>query len=191
MSAQLPYIGALIIAGGAILSIYGPGFRTAAMWLMLLALAHGTNLFAGLVETLLMIERPDLNLINAGITVVLQVGAAVILIPRIGATGAALATCIGFGVQGVLRFVELRHVFGWSWPWGALARPVTAFTTAFATAGLVRVISPATIPAEVGAGLLFLAIYAATWWWLGADPCGSRDLGIARERAPRSEAVVQ
>jgi O-antigen/teichoic acid export membrane protein len=104
LAAQLPMVGVLVLASGAIISIYGVGFRTGALWLALLALAHGANAFAGLVETLLMVERPGLNLLNASVTVVVQLVAGVLLIPRFGVTGAAAAMCIGFTVQGVLRF---------------------------------------------------------------------------------------
>ena len=62
----------------------------------------------------------------------LQAIVSVILIPRIGVTGAALAMCIGFAAQGVIRFAEVRHVFGWSWPWHTLARPLAAFAIATA-----------------------------------------------------------
>ncbi len=61
LSAQLPLVGVSLLASGTVMSIYGAGFRQGALWLALLALAHGANTFAGLVETLLMIERPGLE----------------------------------------------------------------------------------------------------------------------------------
>ena len=167
-AAQLPLVGALVLAGSTVLGIYGAGFRQGALWLALLALAHGANTFAGLVETLLMIERPALNLANALTTVVIQIVAGIILIPRLGVTGAALAMCAGFTVQGVLRFVELRHVFGWSWPWRSLARPALAFVVAFVPAAILRIAITAQL--DFLAGALFLALYAAAWLVLGADP---------------------
>jgi O-antigen/teichoic acid export membrane protein len=168
LSAQLPLVGALVLSGGAVLSIYGPGFRQGALWLALLALAHGANTFAGLVETLLMIERPGLNLINAAVTVSVQIAAGIVLIPVFGVTGAAVAMCLGFAVQGVLRFVEMRHVYGWSWPWRSLVRPVVAFTMAFLPAAAVRLLGGSL--SEIPAGLLFLLLYAGAWRFLGAEP---------------------
>lgn len=168
LAAQLPLVGVLLLSSGTVLGLYGRGFRQGASWLALLALAHGANTFAGLVETLLMIERPALNAVNASATVAVQLVAGVIFIPRLGVTGAAVAMCLGFTVQGVLRFGELRHVYGWSWPWRSLARPVTAFAIAFAPAAAVRVFAPARL--DLVAGVLFLALYAAAWLWLGPDP---------------------
>jgi O-antigen/teichoic acid export membrane protein len=168
LSAQLPLVGIALLASGTIMSIYGPGFRQGALWLALLGLAHGANSFAGLVETLLMIERPALNLLNAATTVTVQVVTGLILIPRFGVTGAALSMCIGFTVQGVLRFAELRHVFGWAWPWATLKRPLAAFGLAMAPAALVRAVVGSTW--DFFPGLLFIALYLGAWQLLGAEP---------------------
>jgi O-antigen/teichoic acid export membrane protein len=168
LAAQLPLVGGLVLASGSVLAIYGGGFRQGALWLALLAIAHGMNTFAGLVETLLMIERPSLNLVNAAVTVAIQAGASLVLIPRFGVTGAAVAMCVGFGAQGILRFVEVRHVFGWAWPWVSLVRPTAAFAIAFLPAVGLRYILGAQL--DFVAGLLFLLFYAAAWAVLGADP---------------------
>lgn len=168
LAGQLPIVGVLTLAGGTVLAIYGPGFRSGWLWLALLALAHAANSFGGLVETLLMIERPSLNLLNAAVTVAVQAVLAVLLIPVLGVTGAAIAMCVGFAAQGALRFVELRHVFGWSWPWRALARPAAAFAAAFAPAAALRILGGPSM--EVPSGLLLLAGYALAWRWLGPDP---------------------
>jgi O-antigen/teichoic acid export membrane protein len=168
LSAQLPLVGVLLLASGAVLGIYGSAFRQGALWLALLGLAHGAASFAGLVETLIMIERPMLNLVNAVATVLVQLVAGLLLIPRFGVTGAALATLVAFAAQGVLRFVEVRHVFGWSWPWGALRRPLAAFAIAFGPALGVRLLGG--LGGELLAAVTFLVLYAATWRVLGAEP---------------------
>ena len=168
LAAQLPLVGGLLLSSGFVISIYGQGFRQGALWLALLGFAHGANSFAGLVETLLMVERPMLNLINAAVTLAVQVITGVLLIPVLGVTGAALSMCIGFTVQGVLRFAELKHVFGWSWPWQTLMRPLAVFFAAFVPAAVVRMAFGAA--AEIPAGLFFLVAYAAGWYLLGAEP---------------------
>lgn len=171
LAAQLPLVGVLLLSSGLVLSIYGPGFRQGALWLALLGLAHGANSFAGLVETLLMIERPALNLFNAMATILVQFVSGVLLIPRFGATGAALAMCAGFAVQGALRFVEVRHVYGWSWPWPSLRRPAVAFAIAFTPAAALRLLAPSgALVWQGAAGALFLGSYAAAWRGLGAEP---------------------
>jgi O-antigen/teichoic acid export membrane protein len=185
LSAQLPLLGALFLAGGLLLNIYGDTFRQGATWLAILAVAHAANSFAGLVETLIMVERPGLNVVNAAATVAIQAAAALVLIPSFGITGAALAALIGFGAQGALRFFEVRHVFGWSWPWTSLRRPVAAFTLAMAPSLAVRFMSSGTT-AELVSGLLFLGLYGAGWLLLGADPDDRKIWARLRAGEPRA-----
>ena len=168
LAAQLPAVGAMVLAAGPIMAIYGTGFRSGALWLALLAVAHGTNAFAGLVETLLMIERPSLNLVNASLTVAVQLAVGLLLIPQFGVTGAAVAMCCGFAVQGIARFAEVRHVFGWTWPWASLVRPLAAAAIAAAPAIALRI--PGGMWWDLAAGLAFLGAYALAWLWLGPDP---------------------
>jgi len=168
LAAQLPIVGALALASGTIMSIYGQAFREGALWLALLAVAHATNSFGGLVETLMMIRKPTLNLINATVTVLAQLMASWVLIPRFGVTGAAVAMGLGFVVQGILRFAEMKHVFGWSWPWQSLMRPVMAFAVAMTPALPLRALGGPF--AELGSAAVFIAGYVLCWLWLGADP---------------------
>jgi O-antigen/teichoic acid export membrane protein len=168
LATQIPMVAVGMLAGGTVLGVYGAGFRGGATWLAILVLAHGANTFAGLVETLLMIERPVLNLMNAGVTVVVQVTIGLLLIPRFGVTGAAAATLTAFLAQGVLRFVEVRHVMGWHWPWASLTRPFMAGLLAAIPAGTWRALAGSRV--EVPAALLFLALYVAMWLVFGADP---------------------
>ena len=53
------------------------------MWLGIVALACATNCFVGLAETVIMVQRPRLNLLNSAITVVIAVVANFWLISRL------------------------------------------------------------------------------------------------------------
>jgi hypothetical protein len=137
------------------------------------------------VETLLMVERPQVNLVNAAVTVGLQIAAGFVLIPVLGATGAALAMLVGLGGQGILRFAELRYVFGWSWPWGSLTRPAAAFAVSFLPALAVQLMwTHGTLLGEVAAVLIFTGLYAAAWRRLGADPADREIWRRLRGHAP-------
>jgi O-antigen/teichoic acid export membrane protein len=168
LAAQLPLMGVLCLAGGIGLDIFGPGFRGGELWVGLLAVAHATNSFVGLAETVIMIERPTLNLVNSGVTVLLQFGASLLLIPAYGATGAALAMVLAYLTQGVLRYWVLRVVFKWHWPWKALVRPVVAFLIALAPALPLKLLMHGR-PAEFASGLTFLAAYFAAWKVIGLE----------------------
>ncbi|MBA2433102.1 MAG: polysaccharide biosynthesis C-terminal domain-containing protein [Chthoniobacterales bacterium] len=168
LAAQLPLMGVLCLSGGIGLRIFGPGFEVGALWVGLLAVAHATNSFVGLAETVIMIQRPKLNLINSAITVVLQFGISLVLIPAYGATGAALAMMFAYITQGVLRYFELRFLFAWHWPWQALGRPALAFLLAIAPAIPLRLFIDGW-QGELVAGLTFLTGYVGAWKVIGLE----------------------
>ena len=184
LAAQLPLMGVLCLSGGIGLRIFGPGFEAGTLWVALLALAHATNSFVGLAETVIMIQRPKLNLLNSGATVVLQFGASLLLIPWYGATGAALCMVLAYVTQGLLRYLELRFLFNWHWPWRALARPAFAFAAAMAVALPLRLLIEGW-RGELAAGLTFLAAYVLAWKLIGleeADRVVLRQLWAGRRR---------
>ncbi len=184
LAAQLPLMGVLCVAGGIGLRIFGTGFERGMLWVALLAVAHATNSFVGLAETVIMIQRPNLNLINSGLTVLLQFGASLLLIPWLGATGAALAMLLAYFTQGVLRYCELRILFKWHWPWSAFARPAIAFAFAFGAAIPLRVIIDGW-RGELAAGLVLLGVYVAAWKVIGleeSDRAVLRQLWARRQR---------
>jgi O-antigen/teichoic acid export membrane protein len=168
LAVLLPLVGVMAVSGGAILGIYGPAFRVGAPWLAVVAAACATNAFVGLGETVIMVQRPGLNLVNSTVTAVVAVAANLWLIPHFGIPGAAAGILLPYVLQGVLRGVELRFVFGWRAPWRSLQRPLVAGTAAALPAFAVRAASEA-IPAQLGAGVIFLIAYAAVWWALGLD----------------------
>ena len=184
LAAQLPMMGVLCVSGGIALAIFGPGFEQGAPWVALLAIAHATNSFVGLAETVIMIQRPKLNLINSAVTVVLQFGASLLLIPAFGATGAALAMVLAYVTQGVLRYCELRIIFNWHWPWGAFARPAIAFGLALTAAVPLRLLLHGW-QGDLSAGLVLLAAYFTAWKVIGleeADRVVLRQLWAGRRR---------
>src|SRR5205814_9908114 len=120
----LPLVAVMVLAGSVILGIYGPVFRQGGMWLGIVAIAGATNAFVSLAETVIMVQRPRLNLLNSIITGVVALTANLWLISRWGATGAALGILLPYVLQGILRYRALRMVFRWLDPWGHIARPL-------------------------------------------------------------------
>ncbi len=168
LAAQLPLMGVLCVAGGIGLRIFGAGFEIGTMWVALLAVAHATNSFVGLAETVIMIQRPKLNLLNSGLTVVLQFSASLLLIPWLGATGAAFAMVLAYVTQGVLRYCELRILFDWHWPWRAFTRPAIAFAIAFGAALPLRLWIDGW-RGELASGLVLLGVYVTAWKVIGLE----------------------
>src|SRR5215510_11538528 len=71
----LPLVGLMILAGSVILLIYGPAFMQGGAWLGIVGIACATNAFVSLGETVIMVQRPHLNLLNSSVTCAIAFGA--------------------------------------------------------------------------------------------------------------------
>jgi O-antigen/teichoic acid export membrane protein len=160
----LPLLAVMALAGSVILSIYGPAFRQGAMWLNIVALACGTNCFVGLAETVIMVQRPRLNLLNSTITIVIAVAANLWLIKSLGVIGAAFGILLPYVLLGILRHRTLRLVFGWRKPWSNIAPPVIAAGIALIPAVVCRLLLPE-VAGQIVSAVLFLGLFGLEWRW--------------------------
>lgn len=190
LAAQLLFVGVLCLAGGIILPVFGPGFAQGALWLAILALAHGTGSFAGLSETVIMVQRPALNLLTAAVTLGIQFVCCLALISGLGATGAALGMLLAYLVQAVLRYLQVRVRLGWTWPWRALARPAAAGVAAFVPALVVRLLFPGWA-GQLVAAAVFIGGYLAAWKVMGLDASDAEIISELWKRREQRRAPVQ
>lgn len=158
----LPIVAVLILAGQPILLIYGPAFRQGNVWLAITAVACAIDAFVGFGETVIMVQRPRLNLINSSISCTIAFMANLWLIPRYGVLGAAIGLLIPYSVQGVLRSFVLRFVFGWRPQWRHVFPPVLAAAAAMLPAILCRLTING-IFGQLAAAAAFLAIFGGSW----------------------------
>src|ERR1043166_2810816 len=158
----LPLVAVLALASSVILGIYGPIFRQGGLWIGIVAVACATNAFVSLAETVIMVQKPRLNLLNSIITCVVALSANLWLIRRFGATGAAFGILLPYVVQGILRYRALRMVFRWQNPWGDVGRPLLAAAIAAAPAVACRLLI-AGATGQVIAALVFLLLYGGAW----------------------------
>jgi O-antigen/teichoic acid export membrane protein len=158
----LPLVAVMVLAGSFILGIYGPAFRQGGMWLGIVAIACATNAFVSLAETVIMVQKPRLNLLNSTITCAVALTANLWLISRFGVTGAAFGILLPYVLQGILRYRALHLVFRWRNPWGDVGHPLLAALIAAGPAFACRALIGGTA-GEVIAAVGFLLIYAAAW----------------------------
>ncbi|MEY2548237.1 MAG: Polysaccharide biosynthesis C-terminal domain, partial [Verrucomicrobiota bacterium] len=137
-------------------------FRQGGLWLGIVALACATNAFVSLAETVIMVQKPRLNLLNSIITCFVALTANLWLISRWGATGAALGILLPYVLQGILRYRALRMVFRWQNPWGDIGRPLLAAAIAGIPAIACRLLIDG-MAGQIIAALVFLLIYGAAW----------------------------
>jgi O-antigen/teichoic acid export membrane protein len=159
----LPLVAVMTLAGSLILMIYGPAFSQGGAWLGIVGIACATNAFVSLGETVIMVQRPHLNLLNSSVTCAVAFGANLWLIPRFGVMGAAFGILLPYVVQGILRYGVLRVVFRWRTPWSTnVRRPIFTAIIAFVPALMSRLLLGG-IAGQVVAGFVFIAIFGAGW----------------------------
>jgi O-antigen/teichoic acid export membrane protein len=158
----LPLVAVMTLAGSVILLIYGPAFMQGGAWLGIVGIACATNAFVSLGETVIMVQRPHLNLLNSSVTCAIAFGANLWLIPRFGVTGAAFGILLPYVIQGILRYGVLRLVFRWRNPWSNIRPPILTAIIAIVPALMCRLFLDGTA-GQVMAGLVFLAIFGVGW----------------------------
>ena len=158
----LPMVAVLALAGSIILLVFGPSFQQGAFWLGIVALASATNSFFMLGETVIMVQRPRLNLLHSCITATVAVVSLFLLVPRFGATGAALGILLPYVVQGLLRYSALRFVFLWKESWADVRPPLVAFILALIPALCAHWFVHGVAGQLVSVGI-FLTLFGIAW----------------------------
>ena len=191
LALLLPAVAVFALSGTALMTIFGPGFARGGSWVAILAVACATNAFVSLGETILMIDRPHINLVNSAIALATAVGLCLLLIPVLGPLGAALGILAPYCVHGLLRGIEITHLLHWRWPWRAMLKPWWAALAPLPFSLLVRLCWPGPI-FEIAAALLYLAGYFVMWRIIGLDPT-DRDIvdHLFKKKAAASAAPTR
>lgn len=170
--ALFPPLAVMVLGGSAILSIYGAAFREGSTWLAIVAIACATNAFVGLAETVIMVQRPRLNLFNSAITCVVALAANFYLIGHFGATGAAFGILLPYVLLGILRYRTLRSAFRWQNPWANIKQPVIAALAATLPAVACRVMING-VSGQLIAAAAFVIVYFVAWRYHRARPANN------------------
>lgn len=160
LPASLVLAAVLPLGAPLWLGLFGPGFEQGASVLTLLVVAQSLGSYSGAAESVLLVRRPALNLVNSGLGVITGLLLCLALVPGMGATGAAVAAVAAYGVVALLRFAELESI-GARWPWERLRGASSAFVVALAPSLGLR----AVLPGRAGAAaavVCFLSVFAAT-----------------------------
>ena len=113
MLASWPLYIIFAIFPAVILGIFGPRYTSGAAALAVLSLAMLVNLGTGNVTVvLLMGGKSSWSAINAGAALIVNIGLNLVLVPRIGILGAAIAWGASIVVDNVTAMIEVRWVLG-------------------------------------------------------------------------------
>ena len=168
LAVLLPALVVVGLASRTIMSIFGRDFASGAAWLSVLAISCALNGFVGLGETILAIEQPRMNLLNAIVTTAVAIAFNLVLILRFGPLGAAIGMLVPSSLYAVLRGVEIGWLLDWRWPWRSLSKPVVAAGLALPVGLVIRIAGPAT-STEIAAAVAFLVAYVIAWSRIGLE----------------------
>ena len=163
MAISWPLFLLLAVFAPVVLGIFGHGFARGQGALLILALAMLVNLGTGNVSmVLLMSGRSGWNALNEGVALVLNVVLNLVLIPRLGMAGAAIAWAVSIATDNLMAAAEVRVFLGMG-PFGPGYAVVAAASVAcFAGVGLAgRLLFGATWPALLASAAVGTILFAA------------------------------
>jgi O-antigen/teichoic acid export membrane protein len=172
-SIRYEAIGMLLIAatvGGAarsVLELFGPGFARAATALALLAVFPAlASVTVTQTQALWAVDRPGVTSAIAVARAAVTLGMLVLLTPRLGIDGPAIALLAGYAIVIALSGVALRPALARplraTWPVRERLALLGAYAAAFLVAHVVEraIVWPAALPAGLAGGaLVFVSVF--------------------------------
>jgi O-antigen/teichoic acid export membrane protein len=119
ITLALPVFLVLFLFSADVLALFGPGFVAGSNILRILAISQLIFVATGPAGCMLtMTGHPQFNLLNAFLTLAITLPLDVLLVPRYGPIGAAVAGAAAITVVNILRLVEVKlllqiHPFNW------------------------------------------------------------------------------
>jgi O-antigen/teichoic acid export membrane protein len=193
MALGWPIYLLLAIFAPTLLSVLGPGYVGAADALRILAVAMLFGSGVGPVDiALLMAGKSSWNLLNTAAAVSVNVVLNLLLIPRLGITGAAIAWAASIVVNNLVPLIQVRGLVGLH-PIGVAT--VSVGLTAIVVFGVIPVALRAVLPSDAialaVAAVVGVLLYLPALWRLRRTLAldrlaGSVNVGGLRRRSVHS-----
>lgn len=184
-----PLFLVVAVAAPLVLDILGPGYRSGRWVMLLLAGAMLVGSGSGLVDIVLItLGKTRWNLGDTLVALTINVVLNIVLIPRLGITGAALAWAVSIVVGNVIALTQVRRGFRLD-PFGGLATLVAAVAAVCFAAlpGVAAAVFGLRVWPVVAATALGSLAYVAVLYRLR----GRLQLDLVRgRRPPRSDAAT-
>jgi len=178
-----PMTVTVLVLRGDLLALYGPGFHAGASALAILAVGHFVNASLGLCGWILVAGgHTRLVLGNMAGGAAVNVAAGLVLIPRFGLVGTAIASLGSVALQQVAAVVEVgvtERVFPFD---RSILKTLAAAAVAYAAESLVGRQIAGTAPRVVLVILAGLLAYGMALGALGLAPEEKRALGALLDR---------
>jgi len=164
----IPIAIAFVVVRDDVLALFSPSYRGDSLWVVVLLLGPLVNCVGGLGSNFLVfLIHNRWNLANAVIIGVVKTGLNLMLVPRLGLMGAALASTLAIVAITVLEVVELQLLEKVHLTWASLRAATLALGVA--AVALFALWDPSTLagaPARIGLALTLAAGFVALTRWL-------------------------
>jgi len=143
ITLSLPIFGIAVLFSWALLGIAGSGFVPAWPLLIVLAIGNLINVGTGSVGyMLLMTGHQKITFLNSLTAIVFNIVLGVILVPRFGAMGVAIATGVALSVVNLMRLLQVYAFLKMvPYRWDTLKPIAAALISATLTGGLIYLLS--------------------------------------------------
>ena len=189
MALTWPAYITLAIFAPFLLQVYGDKFAAGSVALVILCVAQLFNLGTGNVTiVLLMVGKSSWNMANAAVSLAANIGLNLVLIPRLGITGAAIAWAAAIVCNNLAAVLEVNYLLRIR-PFGRGYWVVaTASVLFFGVAGMiVRQIVGVNLAGFALFMVVSLPVYAAVLWRLR----GMLGLAAFRQSAAKRKRLSQ
>jgi O-antigen/teichoic acid export membrane protein len=190
MVLSWPIYLAMMVFAPVLLKVFGDGFQGGRPVVVILSAAMLVSMACGPVDVvLLMGGRSWWSAANTVIALILNVVLNLLLIPRYGITGSAIAWNVSIVVRNLLPLIQVQRFLGLS-PFGTGAGTAAVLSiVVFGGIGLAaRLVLGATFSALVIYAVLATAVYVALCWRLRATLQLDVLVATLRRRVPQPAA---
>ncbi len=169
-----------------LLRLFGSGYGEVAGVAIVLSLAMLVSTGCGAVDAvLLMSGHAWLSLSNSLLALAVNVGANLLLIPKLGVMGAGLAWALAILVRNLLPLYQVSRMYGISPVGRETATVAAAALTCFgAVPFAVRLLTSTALPVVVALGLGAVAYLALVWRFRAPLRLGAFRGALRRRRRP-------
>jgi O-antigen/teichoic acid export membrane protein len=188
---SLPAFVVLIVFPGDLLRLFGHNFAAGATVAAVLAVGQLVNAATGPCGTLLnMSGRVAVNMVDTVCVLAFNVVLNIVLIPRLGVLGAAVAWSVSLALVNLIRLLQVRSLMGVT-PFGpGLFRGLAAGVPAFLAAALVRAVVGGWQATTVIGITVVAGVYVGSVFLLGLTDDDRLVLGLLRRSTHRRHPLA-
>ena len=165
---SLPIYTLLIILGGPLLSLFGPGFEAGGTALAIMCIGAVVSACTGNVQSLLLMSgRSMWAALNKVIVLAVSVGLLLVLVPIYGIVGAAISYTISVSLDAILATIQVRLGVKIRLNYGAVFLAALAGGVGTGAGALIaRVVAGETIVALAFGSCLGFVLWIATLYFM-------------------------